>query len=174
MAEPVIFPLKPGPVRVLLAIWIVLTLVGATLLWLAMSAAAPDPVLYWAGLVGGSAIAATGVSLALGSWRTLRVDGPVIELGDAGFLDRRLAVAPLPWRDVEWKLVRRGRTQAASLHFSVSGDAGKRMSRAPDIVLNAAVNRFFGHPPFVVSTAGTGMSAFAIADFMAEFKPPQI
>jgi hypothetical protein len=172
MPDPLLLPMRPRWVRILLVFWLVETALGIGFLIGGLLSIGADPLLPWVLLPAGLGLAVVGVALAVNASRTLAVKGNLIEMTAAGFLDRRLSRAPIPWSALSWKLIRRGRSGAMSLHLDVADSAVGLMLGGPDIAVNAALNRYFGFPAYVVMNLGTGLSIAELASAMALFKPP--
>jgi hypothetical protein len=172
MPDPLLLPMRPRWVRVLLVFWLVETVLGIGFFVGGILSVGADPILPWVLIPAGLGLAVVGIALAVNAGRTLAVKGNLIEMTAAGFLDRRLSRAAIPWSALDWKLIRRGRSGATSLHFDVSDSAGGLMLGGLDIAVNVALNRYFGFPAYVVMNLGTGRTIAELASALTLFKAP--
>jgi hypothetical protein len=170
MVEPVIIENRPFWPRVMVAFWVfeaimglVFAVMGAGWLGGAENGAA---ILF---IAMGLVLALTGAAMSNVTWQIANLEGPAIELTEAGFRDFRLSKIQIAWNDLQWKLVFNG--WSWSLQFDLGGP-GRQLYRVSwGYRLLARFNRMFSYPEFTVLTLGTGRTAQQLAEAIGQFKP---
>ena len=100
--------------------------------------------------------------------RGLRAVEPPIEIGPAGFHDRRLSTAPLPWAAIREVSVLQIRGPSLMLDLNENHPAAKTIRTGP--ALKSLINRGLGLPPFDVIRVGLKASLDDLFAAIAPYK----
>ncbi len=99
--------------------------------------------------------------------RCLRLDGPILEFGPNGLMDRRICDDPLPWATLTWRSVVTPRGPSPPQFHTNRAVAAHWPYR-----LLAILNLALRQPPYAVLPLATGKTAGELADLMARFRAP--
>lgn len=168
MPDPIVIPVTRFWPRALALFWAAETALGLFFTGLGLAWIGQEEWLLTATLVlTGLFLALIGLMMFGVTWATVRVRGPVIEIGMAGLRDRRVSDETIPWESLRWGIFSTLRG-GLSLQFHADGVGGIKWGSR----LQGAFNRPFGYPPYTLMTLGTGMSLVEFAGMISEFRQP--
>ncbi len=108
----------------------------------------------------------TGAIMAI-CLQSLRVDGPILELGPAGLRDRWICDETIPWEHLTWRSVTTPRGPAPP-QFRTNRLIPTRWPYR----LLAVLNTLLRQPPYTVLPLATGRSAAELSELIARFREP--
>ena len=111
----------------------------------------------------------TAVSMGQSVLRALRGNGPLIEITESTFFDRRICLEPVPWQAIQWRAVY---VKSGSIQLDVSAEFQPRMRKSRGDRFAQYFCRLLGYPRYTVSPLATGLSLSKLEELFARYKAP--